>query len=131
MISRGKEVNVQYDHAKAMTDFALEEIFSPKRRTLFQYAEPDLEDAYLQHARKSRPISLSVLWAEYKKRYLVHNVQREKSYPCMFPALPLEAQPASRPWALMRGTLEAPTITSAPIMMRALLGVIIHQSNSL
>ena len=79
MISRGKEVNVQYDQAKALTDFALEEIFSPKRRTLFQYAEPDLEDAYLRHARKSRPIGLSVLWAEYVKT--VPDGYKALSYP--------------------------------------------------
>ena len=79
MISRGKEVNVQYDQAKAMTDFALEEIFSPKRRTLFQYAEPDFEDAYLRHARKSRPIGLSVLWTEYVKT--VPDGYKALSYP--------------------------------------------------
>lgn len=67
MIARGKETDVLYDKAKAMTDFALEEVFSPKRRVLFQYAEPDFEDAYLRHARKTRPIGLSVLWAEYVK----------------------------------------------------------------
>ena len=67
MIARGKEADVLYDKAKTMTDFALEEVFSPKRRVLFQYAEPDFEDAYFRHARKTRPIGLSVLWAEYVK----------------------------------------------------------------
>lgn len=63
----GKEAKLSYSAAKLMTDLALEEIFSPKRRTVLNYAEPDWEFIYLQHARKTKPVELKVLWEAYAK----------------------------------------------------------------
>ena len=53
---------------KSMTDQALLEIFEPPRRQLMMYLEPDWDSVYLQHARKTKPLSLQYLWEEYKKQ---------------------------------------------------------------
>ncbi len=67
LISRSAESNLSFSKAKMMTDVALEEVFIPKRRTVLLYAEPDWEAIYLQHARKTKPVELSVLWEAYTK----------------------------------------------------------------
>lgn len=50
-----------------MTRAAVLQAFEPPRRQVLNYTEPDWESIYLQHERKTKPLTLQILWQDYSK----------------------------------------------------------------
>ena len=65
ILDKAKDAGIDLEKADGMTDLAITETLYPPHRLQQGYHEPDWESVFLQHARKSQPVSLKLLWEEY------------------------------------------------------------------
>ena len=67
IIKRAEELDLSWPKVNSMTRAAVLQAFEPPRRQVLNYTEPDWESIYLQHERKTKPLTLQILWEDYSK----------------------------------------------------------------
>ena len=67
ILKRAQELDLSWAKVNSMTGAAILQAFEPPRRQVLNYTEPDWESIYLQHERKTKPLTLQILWEDYSK----------------------------------------------------------------
>lgn len=67
ILKRAEELDLSWAKVNSMTRAAVLQAFEPPRRQVLNYTEPDWESIYLQHERKTKPLTLQILWEDYSK----------------------------------------------------------------